>query len=244
MPPAHRPLSPSIRAAGDTVTGLGRSQGTFAGGHGIQWSHVIDLATVAIVFGLLFLIELPDKTFIATLVMSTRFRPLFVWIGVVAAFFVQTAVAVAIGGVLTRLPRTPIEVFATAMFLVGGFLLLRGADKADAEEHETEEEFASKTRRQVTGWHVIPLAFGVLFLAEWGDLSQILTASLVLKYQDPVSVFVGAFAALATVSGLAALLGRALLGRLRLSTLRRIGGIVCLLMATLSVLQLTGVIGG
>ena len=88
------------------------------------------------------------------------------------------------------------------------------------------------------------MCFGILFLAEWGDLSQILTASLVLKYQDPVSVFVGAFLALAAVSGLGAALGRVLLAKMRLSTLRRVGGIVCLIMATLSVLQLLGVIGG
>ncbi|MFN8046816.1 MAG: TMEM165/GDT1 family protein [Dermatophilaceae bacterium] len=205
---------------------------------------VLDLSTIAVVFGLIFLVELPDKTFIATLVMATRFRPLLVWIGVAAAFFVQTLVAVAIGGVLTKLPKTPIEVFATLMFLIGGILLLRGAGQADAEEAETEEEFAAKASRQAKGWHVVTMCFGILFLAEWGDLSQILTASLVLKYHDPVSVFLGAFLALATVSGLGAVLGRALLKRMRLSTLRRAGGVVCLLLAALSVLQLTGVIGG
>ena len=204
---------------------------------------VLDLTTAAIVFGLIFLIELPDKTFIATLVMSTRFRPLLVWIGVTAAFFVQTVVSVLIGGVLTKLPKTPIEIFATLMFLIGGVLLLRGASKADEEEAETEEEFDAKTAkgRDLRGWHVVSLCFGILFLAEWGDLSQILTASLVLKYQDPVSVFVGAFLALATVSGLAAVLGRVLLRKMRLSTLRRIGGVVCLLLATLSIAQLLGI---
>ena len=207
---------------------------------------MFDLTTAAIVFGLIFLIELPDKTFVATLVMSTRFPPRLVWIGVTAAFFVQTLVAVLIGGVLSRLPKTPIEIFATVMFLLGGFLLLRGASKADAEEAETEEEFDAKAAkgRDLKGWHVVSLCFGILFLAEWGDLSQILTASLVLKYQDPLSVFVGAFLALATVSGLAAVLGRVLLKRMRLSTLRRIGGVVCLILAALSTLQLLGVFSG
>ena len=204
---------------------------------------VPDLMTVAVVFGLFFLIELPDKTFIATLVMSTRFRPLLVWIGVTAAFLVQTAVAVAVGGLLTRLPRTPVEVFATLMFLVGGVLLLKGASGADEEERETEDEFGAKANRQVKGWHIVTLCFGIIFLAEWGDLSQLLTASLVLKYHDPVSVFVGAFLALAAVSGLGALLGRALLAKMRLSTLRRVGGGVCLLLALLSTLQIAGVIG-
>lgn len=196
----------------------------------------------AIVFGLIFVVELPDKTFIATLVLATRFRPLLVWVGVCAAFFVQTLVAVVLGGLLARLPTRPVEAFATVMFLAGGFLLLHGASRADAEEPETEEEFAHAGAAAARGWKAVVVSFSVLFLAEWGDLSQILTASLVLKYRDPISVFVGAFAALAAVSALGALIGRVLLTRIRLATVRRIGGGVCLLLALLSALQLAGVI--
>ena len=202
----------------------------------------LDLATAAVVFGTIFLVELPDKTFIATLVMSTRFRPLLVWVGVCLAFFVQTAIAVAAGGLLARLPRTPVEVFACLMFLAGGILLLRGAGRADEEEAETEAEFGEKAARSVVGWRVVTLSFTVLFLAEWGDLSQILTASLVVRYDDPASVFVGAFLALATVSGLAAALGRTLLTRMRLSTIRRVGGTVCLLLAAYTALEIAGVL--
>lgn len=198
-----------------------------------------DLVTAAIAFGSIFIIELPDKTFVATLVMSTRFRPLLVWIGVTLAFLVQTLVAVTLGGFLARLPRTPVELFAMTMFVIGGIILLRGAGKAEEEEHEAEEEFGAKSAaRQAKGWHVVSLCFGILFLAEWGDLSQILTATLVIKYHDPVSVFVGAFLALATVSGLAALLGRALLTRIPLVLIRRIGGVVCLILAAVTAVQL------
>ncbi|HET8982977.1 MAG TPA: TMEM165/GDT1 family protein [Pedococcus sp.] len=200
------------------------------------------LATAAIVFGLIFVVELPDKTFIATLVLATRFRPLLVWIGVTAAFLVQTVVAVLLGGLLARLPRTPVEVFATIMFLIGGFLLLRGAADADKEELETVEEFSHKGAATAHGLKVIATSFMVLFLAEWGDLSQLLTASLVIKYDDPVSVGVGAFAALAAVSGLGAVIGRILLTRMRLSTIRRVGGGVCLLLAAVSTLQIAGVL--
>jgi putative Ca2+/H+ antiporter (TMEM165/GDT1 family) len=200
------------------------------------------LATAAIVFGLIFVVELPDKTFIATLVLATRFRPLLVWIGVTAAFLVQTVVAVLLGGLLARLPRTPVEVFATIMFLIGGFLLLRGAADADKEELETVEEFSHKGAATAHGLKVVATSFMVLFLAEWGDLSQLLTASLVIKYDDPVSVGVGAFAALAAVSGLGAVIGRILLTRMRLSTIRRVGGGVCLLLAAVSTLQIAGVL--
>lgn len=203
----------------------------------------MDLVTVAIVFGAIFLVELPDKTFIATLVMATRFRPLHVWLGVALAFFVQTLVAVTFGGLLGRLPRTPVEILATAMFLVGGIILLRGARGVDAQEQESEAEWERKTDRQVRGWQVVTMCFGIIFLAEWGDLSQLLTASMVIKYGEPVSVFLGAWLALAAVSGLGAVLGRALLQKVRLSTIRRIGGLVCLALAAASTLQLAGVIG-
>jgi putative Ca2+/H+ antiporter (TMEM165/GDT1 family) len=205
---------------------------------------VLDLTTMALVFGAIFLVELPDKTFIATLVMSTRFRPLLVWIGVGLAFLVQTLVAVVAGGLLAKLPTTPVQLVAIAMFLIGGVILLKGAAAADAEEAETEEEFAEKSNRQVRGWQIVSMCFGIIFLAEWGDLSQLLTASMVLKYGEPVSVFLGAWAALLAVSALGAALGRTLLTKMKLSTIRRIGGAVCLVLALMGILELTGVFGG
>ena len=205
---------------------------------------MLDLTTMALVFGAIFLVELPDKTFIATLVMSTRFRPLLVWIGVGLAFLVQTLVAVVAGGLLAKLPTTPVQLVAIAMFLIGGVILLKGAAGADAEEAETEEEFAEKSNRQVRGWQIVSMCFGSIFLAEWGDLSQLLTASMVLKYGEPVSVFLGAWAALLAVSALGAALGRTLLTKMKLSTNRRIGGAVCLVLALVGILELTGVFGG
>ena len=192
-------------------------------------------------FLLIFPIELPDKTFIATLVLATRYKPLMVWIGVAAAFLVQTVVAVTLGGLIGRLPRTPVEIFAALMFLVGGFILIRGASRADVEEVEIEHEFEAKTKRGVHGLRAVGASFLVLFVAEWGDLSQLLTAGLVVKYEDPVSVGVGAFLALATVSALAAVLGRTLLKWIRLATIRRIGGGVCLLLAVATLLQVAKV---
>ncbi|HEY8821144.1 MAG TPA: TMEM165/GDT1 family protein [Dermatophilaceae bacterium] len=197
----------------------------------------MSFAIAVTAFLLIFPIELPDKTFVATLVLATRYKPLPVWLGVIAAFAVQTVVAVTLGGLIGRLPRTPVEIFAGLMFLTGGVILIRGAGKADAEEAETEEEFEAKTKPGIHGWRVVGASFLVLFVAEWGDLSQLLTAGLVVKYGDPVSVGVGAFLALATVSALGALLGRALLKRIRLATIRRVGGALCLLLAAASLLH-------
>ena len=49
-------------------------------------------------------VELPDKTFVATLVLTTRYRPLPVWLGVASAFAVHCAVAVLAGSLVAPLP--------------------------------------------------------------------------------------------------------------------------------------------
>ena len=201
----------------------------------------MDLAVALTALLLIVPVELPDKTFIATLVLATRYRPLAVWVGVGLAFLVQTVVAVTAGGLVAQLPRRPVEVVAALLFAVGGFVLLHGASRADAEEAETEEEFAGKVKNGgTTGLRAVGASFLVLFVAEWGDLSQLLTAGLVVRTNDPVSVFVGAWLGLLLVSALGAALGRVLLGRVRLATIRRIGGGVCLLLAVLTALQALG----
>jgi putative Ca2+/H+ antiporter (TMEM165/GDT1 family) len=201
----------------------------------------MNLAVALTAFLLIVPVELPDKTFIATLVLATRYRPLMVWLGVGAAFFVQTLIAVTAGGLLAQLPRTPVTIAAGLLFLAGAILLWRSARTADADEAETEEEFEGKVKGRATGLRAAGASFVVLFLAEWGDLSQLLTAGLVVQFQDPISVFVGAWLALLVVSGLGALLGKALLARIRLATVQRIGAGVCLLMAVLIALELAGV---
>ncbi len=196
----------------------------------------MDLALAATVFVTIFVVELPDKTFIATLVLATRYRPLLVWIGVAAAFLVQTVVAVLFGGLISRLPETPVHIAVAALFLVAGILLIRGAGKAD-----TEEEFAAKAAADAPGWHAVTTSFLILFLAEWGDLSQLATAGFVARRGEPLSVGIGAFLALALVSALGAVIGRALLKRLRLAVIRRVGGGICLFFAFLLTLDLLGV---
>lgn len=200
---------------------------------------MIDLLVVALAFGAIFVVELPDKTFIATLVMSTKMRPLFVWIGVGLAFLVQTGVAVGVGKAASFLPEQLIHAVAALMFVIGAIILFREARSADEDEPGQEEEYAAKADATAHGLKVVATSFVVLFAAEWGDLSQLLTISLVAKYDDPVSVFLGAWGALLTVSGLAVIVGRLLLQRVRLSVLHYVGATVCVLMAGLTVWEMT-----
>lgn len=198
----------------------------------------MDVLTVVLAFAAIFLVELPDKTFLATLVLSTKFRPLLVWIGVGLAFTVQTAIAVGLGTAASLLPITWVRVAAAVLFLAGALVLLREARRADAEEAETEEEYAARAGEPRQGLRAVGASFLVLFAAEWGDLSQLLTLSLVAKYDDPLSVFVGALGALLAVSGLAVLIGRWLLNHVRLRTLHYVGAGMCLLLLALTVYEL------
>jgi putative Ca2+/H+ antiporter (TMEM165/GDT1 family) len=94
----------------------------------------------------------------------------------------------------------------------------------------------------VSGARSIAVAFGVLMLAEWGDLSQLFTAGLAARSGEPVSVFIGAWSALLLVSGSAAALGRALLAKMPLVLIQRLAGVVCAVLAVLTVAEAAGVV--
>jgi len=198
----------------------------------MDW-HVLLLS-----FALIFPVELPDKTFVAALVLSTRYSPLAVWVGVGLAFGVQCLVAVTAGQVVSLLPEWIVHLVSTVMFLIGAVILIRAAPSADADEPDQEESFAAKAAAERRGFRAVIASFLVLFAAEWGDLSQILTLNLVAKYGSPVEVFIGSWAALLAVSGLAVVGGRVLLRYMRLSLLHYIAGGVCLLFAGVGVYSL------
>jgi len=199
--------------------------------------HVVAALTAFLVVAPM---ELPDKTFVATLVLSTRYRGLPVWLGVVAAFGVQCLLAVLAGTLLAQLPDRLVHGIAATLFLIGAVVLVRGARGADAAQAEQEHEYAAKIKGSKHGWRAAAASFVVLFTAEWGDLSQVFTANLVASGAPPVGVFAGAWAALATVSGAAVLLGRWLLRRIRPSLVRYLAAAVCLVLA---VATLVGVFG-
>jgi putative Ca2+/H+ antiporter (TMEM165/GDT1 family) len=182
-------------------------------------------------FVLIVPVELPDKTFVATLVLSTRYPPWPVYIGVMAAFAVQCLVAVVAGRLLALLPDQPVQLVAAGLFLIGAIILFAGARKADAEEKGNEEKYDEKVKAPRTGVRAAAFSFIVLFTAEWGDLSQILTASLVASGRPPVAVFIGSWLGLGTVSAAAVALGRALLRRVRLSVIRLVGAAICTVLA-------------
>jgi putative Ca2+/H+ antiporter (TMEM165/GDT1 family) len=192
----------------------------------------MSLAVFATCFGIIFVGELPDKTAVASLVLGARYSPWRVWLGVAVAFVIHVTVATVAGGFVAHLPRQPVEIVTGVLFLIGAIVLLRSDPAEAAAEGEEEAESVKGDRR---GLAVSTAAFGVVLVAEFGDLTQILTATLAAHYHSPVSVAVGALLALWAVAALAVTFGRSLL---RVIPLRRVQQLAACLLLVLTALSL------
>ena len=180
-----------------------------------------------VAFGTVFLAELPDKTMVASLVLTTKFRrPFAVWVGVSSAFVVHVVLAVSIGSLLRRLPETPVKLAVAVMFFVGGVLLLRGGN--DEEIDDTDMPTSVSFRR------VALTSASVVGLAEFGDLTQLATAGIATRYSAPVAVALGAWCALATVAALAVTAGSWIVQHVPLQVVQRVAGAVFIVFGLLT----------
>lgn len=184
-------------------------------------------------FAAVFPAELPDKTMIATIVLVTRFRrPLWVWLGTVAAFTIHVVVAVAAGSAISLLPDTVVQVVVATLFVTGAVLLVRAARRPPDEELDADAERGAGVRATVLG------SFGLILLAEWGDLTQLATASLAAKSGSPVSTGIGALLALAAVAAIAAAFGRKIVERFPIERINYLGAAVFAGLAAWTVVEL------
>jgi putative Ca2+/H+ antiporter (TMEM165/GDT1 family) len=199
------------------------------------------IATAATVFALIVPAELPDKTFVASLVLATRFRAGLVLIGVSAGFAVQCGIAVAAGSAVALLPKAPVHAVSAAIFAIGAVLMWRSVEDPADEERDVEKELADAPA-EPSAMRVILTSFVVVFVAEWGDLTQLLTASLSAKYNQPSAVFTGSFLGLVVVAVIAVIGGKALLRVMPLDAVRRIAAVAFAVVAVLTALEATSVV--
>lgn len=181
-------------------------------------------------FALVFPAELPDKTAIASLFLGARYRPSWVFAGIAAAFTVHVVLAVTAGSLLTLLPHRVLEGIVGGLFVLGALALLRGRHEEAVQESEIEPSF----------WKVATSGFMVILVAEFGDLTQILTANLAAHYHDPLAVGVGALIGLLGVALLAIIGGRALLRVLPITWLARAAALGMLVLAGFSIASAAG----
>ena len=174
--------------------------------------------------------ELPDKTVLACLILSSRYRPWFVFAGAAAAFTAQVALAVAAGGVLSLLPHRAVEAAAAAAFLVGAVLVWRQGREVNTDD----EDDIGRDGLRNGFWPVVSTSFAVVFLAEFGDLTQLLTVSLAARYHDPLAVGIGSTLALWVAAGAAVFVGWRVLKFIPVKWLTRVAAVIMVALAATS----------
>ncbi len=194
----------------------------------------MNLASFAGIFALIFVLELPDKTMIATVVMSARARPVSVFLGASVAFVAQMAIAALIGGALDLLPHALREGIVAALFLGGAAYLLFVPEKHEESEGTVEGDAEVAARP----WREALTAFTVIFIAEFGDLTQIQAANLVAKTHQPWFVFAASSSALVCIAALGSFAGQMLVRRIPLARIRLLGGLIFLGLGIYTVVSL------
>lgn len=175
------------------------------------------VVTLLSVFAVIFVAELPDKTALAALVLATRHRPIPVWVGASLALTIQSIVAVAAGSLFSLVPARAVHVGAGVAFLVSSVLMWRRREEADLSKDDAADAGFRRT---------VATTFGIVFLAEWGDLTQVGTAALAAHYRAPITVFAGATAALWAVAGIAVFVGNRAARLLDPNRTKRIAAVV------------------
>lgn len=183
-----------------------------AGASRVEWG--LFLST----FVLIFVAELPDKTALAALLLATSHHPLAVFIGAAGAFVIQSLVAVAFGSVFSLLPERPVHIVAGLLFFVFAALMWRRRQ----EEDQSDGEAAEAGRF----WKSTMASFLVIFLAEWGDLTQLATATLAAKYRAPVTIFASATLSLWLVTAIGVFVGSKLKHLVNAVVLQKLAAVV------------------
>ena len=189
------------------------------------------ITVVAIVFGIVFLAELPDTSALATLVLGSRYPARLVLLGVCAAFAVHVALAVVAGSLVALLPARLLAVILAVVFLVGAVLLLRD-DYDDDDDEEVAALDAPGSR-----WRVVAASFGIILLAEFGDPTQIVTVTLAARYDAPFAVGIGATLALWLVAGLAVVGGQRLRRLVPMQWVTRFAAAILVVLAVISAIE-------
>lgn len=190
-------------------------------------------AVIGVAFALTFLAELPDKSMFASLVLGTRYRPAWVWAGSAAAFTVHMGIAVTAGHFLTLLPHQALQIVVAVLFLAGAAYLYATSLRSGGSHDGTDA--ARQGARPASFWRVAAMSFTVVFLAEWGDITQVTAANLAARY-NPLLVFCGATLGLWAVAAVAVSVGAKTLDLIPMAWVRRITGTILLTLGIITIL--------
>lgn len=163
----------------------------------MTFNFAFNLTLFLSTFALIFVAELPDKTAIAALVMATRNNPWAVFIGSASAFVIQSMVAVLFGSLFGLLPPHIIHIASGLLFLVFAVMMWT--------RHQDEKSESRK--KSLNFGRIVWTSFLVIFIAEWGDLTQLASATLVAKTHEAFTVFLASTLALWSTTAIAIAIG-------------------------------------
>ena len=169
-------------------------------------------------FALIALAEIGDKSQLVCMTLAMRHRHWPVILGSAAAFIILNSLAVLFGATVSRL--VPEWIVAAIVALLFGFFGLHVLMTQHDEESAALEE--------KPGHGIFLTTFLLIFVAEFGDKTQIAVAGLASTFM-PLSVWIGATTALITLSVLGVWAGRTLLQSVSAKWLNRFSGSLFLL---------------
>ncbi len=170
-----------------------------------------------VAFLMIFLAEMGDKSQLVCLTLACRYRPMPVFAGAFTAFALLSLLAVVFGAALsTWLPQWLLAVVVTLLFIGFGIRALMTGVEDDADSGDGA----------IRGTGGIFLSTVViLFLAEFGDKTQLATAGLSAT-ASPVAVWIGATLGITAAAGMAIFAGHALLRSIPLTIIHRASGVM------------------
>lgn len=168
-----------------------------------------------------------DRTLYTVSALASRYRAAAIAAGLAPAFMGKMAVAVALGGLIARLPGGLLTAVTALSFIAAAAAVWR-----------SRPEPAPALEPGRGSWpRGAAVAFSSTFFSEWGDIGMVTAATLSARFHAPAVVWAAATAALLTKGALALALGVGLRRYLPRHVLRYAAVAVCVGMAVLVVVR-------
>ncbi|MGQ9788726.1 MAG: TMEM165/GDT1 family protein, partial [Candidatus Hadarchaeaceae archaeon] len=154
----------------------------------------MEITPLITAFGIIALAEFGDKTQLATITLSCKYRPMPVFLGAMLAVIVIDGASILLGTALASLlPLQVLKLIGATIFILFGLRNLLPS---------TDEKIGFRNGRSA-----LATSFSVLATMELGDKTQFSVIALAVKYYSPLLIFIGMLASFALLVGLGVLIG-------------------------------------
>ena len=174
------------------------------------------LEAFAAAFALLFVIESVDRSQFIVIMLAGRVHHLPLLGACTLAFGILAAFAVTLGALVAGWVAAWVLGTITGLVLVGfGIHLL----------YESYHPHLERQRERVRSAAGFWGAFGVLFVSELADESQLIMAGIAATSDHPVATGIGGFLGLLGAAALGIFIGNKLVGRIPVRKVQRVAGL-------------------